>query len=442
MAADGQHGAANRLERRVPPAHRRAGGDRVGIRPAASAQASASPRPCPCAGRRSRSARRATASAAGSPPKPSTIHSATLSQRTPRAHRASDRASSGTWPACTARSAGGRRAAANPRQLGREPRRLGAAARVVPGDRGTTGRALVERARRSPPCSRRRSRPRAPMRRPASASRAAAIAATSSVVGIELRAGLDPAPGRRRAAGRHLAAVGVERRGLDRRRASVEAEERSVTTRPSPAAGSGGRQRRASTSPCSSPAPLAYGTSTTDPRANGRLAALGGERAASGDADEHREPRVERAPAREALGAEVRIGVSGSNRWSARSPARRAPSQAVRSRAASARSQPRSRCPSSWLSSNPSHSSSTERSVGSWSSTSRIPAPIACGVPAGTRIASPAPTGISCIAPSIAAESWMRIHSRTSSSSTGRENPTWTAARGSASTMIHASVFP
>ena len=102
----------------------------------------------------------------------------------------------------------------------------------------------------------------------------------------------------------------------------------------------------------------------------------------------------------------------------------RSASQAVRSRAPSTRSQPRFRCPSSSLSSNPSHSSSTDRSVGSWSSTSRIPAPIACGVPAGTKTASPAPTGISCIAASIASESWARIQSRTSSGGTGRENPT------------------
>ena len=41
----------------------------------------------------------------------------------------------------------------------------------------------------------------------------------------------------------------------------------------------------------------------------------------------------------------------------------------------------------------PSHSSSTEKSVGSWSSTSSTPWPMACGIPAGTSTVSPAATG-------------------------------------------------
>ena len=51
-------------------------------------------------------------------------------------------------------------------------------------------------------------------------------------------------------------------------------------------------------------------------------------------------------------------------------------------------------------------------SVGSCSSTIRMPSPIACGVPAGTNTTSPAATSSSCIASSIAPASCVRIHPR------------------------------
>ena len=61
----------------------------------------------------------------------------------------------------------------------------------------------------------------------------------------------------------------------------------------------------------------------------------------------------------------------------------------------SAVSQPSSRCSGPLSTPKRFHSTSTDRSVGSCSSSSRMPPPIACSVPAGTRMPSPALTGIS-----------------------------------------------
>ena len=184
-----------------------------------------------------------------------------------RRRRASDRASSGTWRACTpawraARCA--RRSALA--ELGREPRRLGGAARVVPRDRGDhRARGRVEQhaglghardadrgdAAARGAASASRDAPRSRRRRSSSGSSSAPVSTRRQGVGAR--------------PGRDLAAVGVERGGLDRRRADVEAEDEvRLTTpprrRPDRAAGNGAPR----TSPRSSPSPLAYGTSTTD----------------------------------------------------------------------------------------------------------------------------------------------------------------------------------
>ena len=80
------------------------------------------------------------ASAPGSPPSPSTIHSATLSQRVPALGvRPVARASRRTWPACTSRSAAGRCARRSPAARPRSARASSLAARVVPGDRRDDG---------------------------------------------------------------------------------------------------------------------------------------------------------------------------------------------------------------------------------------------------------------------------------------------------------------
>ena len=82
-------------------------------------------------------------------------------------------------------------------------------------------------------------------------------------------------------------------------------------------------------------------------------------------------------------------------------------------------------------------------SVGSCSSAISRPAPIACGVPAGTKTASPACTGTGTSAPSSASWSWSRTHAASVSAATSSRNPTCTAVPACAAPMtIQASVFP
>jgi hypothetical protein len=94
------------------------------------------------------------------------------------------------------------------------------------------------------------------------------------------------------------------------------------------------------------------------------------------------------------------------------------------------------------LSENVLHSSMIERSAGSCSSTTRIPALIACGVPAGHSTLSPAVTGTRLVAASMASTSWLRAQPASSSAPTSRLKPTYTAASASASSTIQASVLP
>jgi hypothetical protein len=84
----------------------------------------------------------------------------------------------------------------------------------------------------------------------------------------------------------------------------------------------------------------------------------------------------------------------------------------------------------------------TDRSAGSWSSTTRIPALIACGIPAGHSTLSPAATGTRLVAASKDVTSWLRAHPASSSAPTSRLKPRYTAAPGSASSTIQASVLP
>ena len=88
------------------------------------------------------------------------------------------------------------------------------------------------------------------------------------------------------------------------------------------------------------------------------------------------------------------------------------------------------------------HSSMIDRSAGSCSSTTRMPALIACGVPAGHSTVSPGATGTRLVTASIASMSWSRAQPASSAASTSRLKPRCTAASGSASSTIQASVLP
>jgi putative transposase len=101
------------------------------------------------------------------------------------------------------------------------------------------------------------------------------------------------------------------------------------------------------------------------------------------------------------------------------------------------------RCPSFGPSrSKPSHSRNRKKSLGSWSSASRMSYPIACGRPARTKTVPPAATGTRFVASSSPARSPDVVHRFSCARSTSRLKPRCTAASGAASMMIHASVFP
>ena len=158
---------------------------------------------------------------------------------------------------------------------------------------------------------------------------------------------------------------------------------------------------------------------------------LAAEQATTRQADHHPEARVEPSPPRTrsarnhgsaaADGSKERPepGPRSAATRSSPTPSGRAPAAPCPSRG---RGGPRPR------SVRPSHSSSTDRSVGSWTSTIRIPAPIACGGPPGRRSRRRRLHAASYIEASIAAESWASIHARTWSRPTSREKPTHTEA--------------
>ena len=106
-------------------------------------------------------------------------------------------------------------------------------------------------------------------------------------------------------------------------------------------------------------------------------------------------------------------------------------------------SKPSPRCPSLIPSTaKPSHSKRADKSVGSCNSRTNIPASIACGVPAGTRIASPGLTGTIVSEASSAAESILLTMSWTTSFFILCAKPKPTFASAGASKIIQASVLP
>ena len=141
-----------------------------------------------------------------------------------------------------------------------------------------------------------------------------------------------------------------------------------------------------------------------------------------------------RAPGRD-------VGAAAVCRFSSVSSS---PRTAVRRALSSATSKPSPRWPSRVPStSKPVHSSSTERSDGSWSSTRKIPSPIACGSPAGTKMQSPGSTVRSLSASSMLARSWRSTQPARRSRSTSSWKPSHTVGRlPRVSTISHASVLP
>ena len=137
-------------------------------------------------------------------------------------------------------------------------------------------------------------------------------------------------------------------------------------------------------------------------------------------------------------------GSSRATGSSGRGPRSGAVSRPEWSTHASAPSQPRPRLASRGSSMpKPCHSSSTERSLGSCSSTMSSPSPMAWGTPAGTKIASPgrAATGLS--APMRAAWSCSRTQRSSASGGTSSRKPTCTLTSGLVvPTTIQASVLP
>ena len=140
VAADREHRAARPRQRVADRAQRRARERRLGqqarpARPTTRASRPTTPRAC----RSSQPVREASESSAPcSPPRPCTIHSPTLSQRTPRARLGHVVAQPAVLRRpCAARAATGPVVAAEAlgADLARQPRRLLLAARVVPGDR-------------------------------------------------------------------------------------------------------------------------------------------------------------------------------------------------------------------------------------------------------------------------------------------------------------------
>src|SRR5919201_379400 len=183
--------------------------------------------------------------------------------------------------------------------------------------------------------------------------------------------------------------------------------------------GAGGRHLITSTEPVSSPGPAAYGTSSELPRervnvppsvsslpspstttrienAGSRDTAGAGRSCSALKKEPAAAGRSVRAPGRDSGAAAVRPFSSASS----------SPCKAARRALCRATSKPRPRWPSRRPSmSKPVHSSSTERSEGSWSSRRKTPSPIACGRPAGTKKQSPRRTVSSLSASSMAARS-------------------------------------
>ncbi len=127
-----------------------------------------------------------------------------------------------------------------------------------------------------------------------------------------------------------------------------------------------------------------------------------------------------------------------------RSRSSRAGLQPARSTQPRATSKPSPRWPSARPSiAKPSHSSSTEKSVGSWSSTSMTSWPMACGIPAGTSTVSPAATGTALRAASSASTRWASTSPASRPGSMSSRKPRCTTGLGpSMPTITQASVLP
>ena len=417
MAADGENGAVAPSWPIGVPAG--TGPRRLGHRAARRPRPARRPTGAACAGRRSRCARRARAPLPA-PPSPRTIHSPTLIQRTPRAL-------SGQWSRIQRYLTSVQSVLAGRPVRGRE-------AREVTGERRLGGRRAC-RARRSTATT---GRPCASTSTPVSAMLATPIPATGppparrerlargrgggveQIVGIELRArGHGPPGGGHAAVARARARRCRTTAALQRRRPDVEPDQQLGSPASLSRGGSGGRAR--SDVDVAAQLAGAGGVGDEDDRAarEPQLAALGEQRAAARERDEDREAGVERgAAARGARrgstgrrrGRELGAPCSARARSLVPAPSGRAPRARGPSRGSGGR-RPRS-------SSKPSHSSRTDRSVGSCSSTIRMPVADRVRRAGGDEdhVAGARPAARAARRASRRA-SWARIHSRTASRS-------------------------
>src|SRR3954464_5625848 len=328
-------------------------------------------------------------------------------------------------------------------QVARQRLRLGGAARVVPSDGAVQDGAVgVEQ------------HPRLGHARDADADHLALGRALERLapgvdhgaqqgLGIELGARRDRLPRGRHLAVGELDPAGVDHRGLAGRGADVDPEQQLHQE-----ATAGGRQAMTTRSPSTSTGPAAWGTSSASPRVTSRPARVP---APSTTRTTAKPAGSWTGPSAGAMRWAVKNAAAAAGRSSDTAPEMPSPptprsadgSRAARSTLASATSHPSpnvAACSSSIP--NPSHSIRIERSVGSWSSAMRIPSPIACGTPAGTKTASPALTGTGLSAPRRASWSWASTHAPSVSPAIASRQPTATSAPSRAARTIQASVLP